>query len=79
MHSAGLELTKLTYTRLEDNLVHHRGDRLSSAPQYSRERGPSRPGGGGTAASTSCPCPTGLGGDGCRAFGGGGDIVVWGG
>ena len=27
MHSAGLELTKLTYTRLEDNLIHHRGDR----------------------------------------------------
>ena len=27
------------------------------------ERGPSRPGYGGTAASTSCPCPTGLGGD----------------
>ena len=25
------------------------------------ERGPSRPGYGGTAASTSCPCPTGLG------------------
>ena len=29
MHSAGLELTKLTYyTRLEDNLVLHRGDRF---------------------------------------------------
>ena len=27
-HSAGLELTKLTYTRLEDNLIRHRGDRL---------------------------------------------------
>ena len=27
MHSAGLELTKLTYIRLEDNLVRHRGDR----------------------------------------------------
>ena len=27
MHSAGLELTKLTYTRLEDNLLRHRGDR----------------------------------------------------
>ena len=26
MHSAGLELTKLTYTRLEDNLIRHRGD-----------------------------------------------------
>ena len=27
MHSAGLELTKLTYTRLEDDLIRHRGDR----------------------------------------------------
>ena len=27
MHSAGLEVTKLTYTRLEDNLIRHRGDR----------------------------------------------------
>ena len=27
MHSARLELTKLTYTRLEDNLTRHRGDR----------------------------------------------------
>ena len=30
MHSAGLELAKLTYTRLEDNLIRHRGDRLWS-------------------------------------------------
>ena len=29
MHSAGLELTKLTYTRLEDNLIRHRGDRIT--------------------------------------------------
>ena len=28
MHSAGLELTKLTYPRLHDNLIRHRGDRL---------------------------------------------------
>ena len=28
MHSAGLELTKLTYTRLTNNLIRHRGDRL---------------------------------------------------
>ena len=28
IHSAGLELTKLTYTRLEDNLIRHRGDWL---------------------------------------------------
>ena len=27
MHSGGLELMKLTYTRLEDNLIRHRGDR----------------------------------------------------
>ena len=27
MHCAGLQLTKLTYTRLEDNLIRHRGDR----------------------------------------------------
>ena len=27
------------------------------------ERGPSRPSCGGAAASTSCSCPTGLGGD----------------
>ena len=26
MHSAGLELTKLIYTRLDDNLIRHRGD-----------------------------------------------------
>ena len=28
MNATGLELTKLTYTRLEDNLIRHRGDRL---------------------------------------------------
>ena len=27
MHSGGFELTKMTYTRLEDNLIRHRGDR----------------------------------------------------
>ena len=27
MYSEGFELTKLTYTRLEDNLIRHRGDR----------------------------------------------------
>ena len=32
MHSAGLELTKLTYTRLEDNLIRHRGDRPPISP-----------------------------------------------
>ena len=30
MHLGGFELTKLTYTRLEDNLIRHRGDRLYS-------------------------------------------------
>ena len=28
MHSGGFELTKLTYTRLKDNLIRHRGDGL---------------------------------------------------
>ena len=28
MHSVGLELKRLIYTRLEDNLIRHRGDRL---------------------------------------------------
>ena len=28
MHSGGFELTELTYTRLEENLIRHRGDRL---------------------------------------------------
>ena len=28
MHSGGSELTKLTYTRLEDKLIRHRGDRV---------------------------------------------------
>ena len=28
MHSGGFELTKLTYTRLEDNVIRHRGDRI---------------------------------------------------
>ena len=29
MHSGKFELTKLTYTKLEDNLIRHRGDRLN--------------------------------------------------
>ena len=29
LHSGRFELTKLTYTRLEDNLIRHRGDRLN--------------------------------------------------
>ena len=35
MHSAWLELTKLTYTRLEDELIRHRGDRLYTHHQQS--------------------------------------------
>ena len=43
MHSAGLEVSKLTYTRLEDNLIRHRGDRWVIRPRRkhggrSRER-----------------------------------------
>ena len=34
MHSAGLELTKLTYTRLEDNLIRHRGDRTTDEHNF---------------------------------------------
>ena len=34
MHSGGCELTKLTYTRLEADLIRHRGDRLNN--QHSR-------------------------------------------
>ena len=32
MHSGGLELTKVTYTRLEDNLIRRRGDRMLHTP-----------------------------------------------
>ena len=32
MRSGGFELTKLTSTRLEDNLIRHRGDRLLYVP-----------------------------------------------
>ena len=52
----------------------HSRSSSSSPKQQGRERGPSRPGCGGTAASTSCPCPTGPDGGGCGEFGGGGDI-----
>ena len=34
MHSAGLELTKLTYTRLENNLIRHRGDRPGTPQRH---------------------------------------------
>ena len=35
MYSGGLELTRLTYSRHEDNLLHHRGDRLWNREQSS--------------------------------------------
>ena len=38
MHSAELELTKLTYTRLEDNLIRHRGDPYRRMEIYSQDR-----------------------------------------
>ena len=38
MHSAGLELMKLTYTRLEDNLIRHRGDRCVLHGYRSQQR-----------------------------------------
>ena len=31
-HSEGFELTKPTYTRLEDNLIRHRGDQIYDQP-----------------------------------------------
>ena len=36
MHSGGFEVTKLSYTRLENNLIRHRGDR--SASQFVHKR-----------------------------------------
>ena len=39
LHSAGLELTKLTYTRLEDNLIRHRGDRLHTEKRHYEKLG----------------------------------------
>ena len=41
MHSGGL--TKLTYTRLEDNLIRHRGDRLHKLGQVRKETRSSLP------------------------------------
>ena len=37
MRSGGFELTKMTYTRLEDNLIRHRGDRLYSSIVLTRD------------------------------------------
>ena len=38
MHSGGFELTKLTYTRLEENLIRHRGDRVLLLPEPSQQQ-----------------------------------------
>ena len=38
VHSGGFELTKLTYTRLEDNLIRHRGDRHYVCPDSAGSR-----------------------------------------
>ena len=43
MYSGGFELTKLTYTRLEDNLTRHRGDRQSLYTSTSMHSGGSKP------------------------------------
>ena len=43
MHSGGFELTKLTYTRLVDNLIRHRGDRLSRVRSGNVGSGPLDP------------------------------------
>ena len=74
MHSGGLELTKPTYTRLEDNLICHRGDRILHTrynawhlgtfgvypAQPARVLSPARPTGqaGITHAVPSPPCGT---------------------
>ena len=43
MHSEGLELAKLTYTRLEDNLIRHRGDRSGYPPGVSFNENSTQP------------------------------------
>ena len=42
MHSAGLELTKPTYTGVEDNLIRHRGDRCCTSYQGTKVQVPLR-------------------------------------
>ena len=39
MHSGGFELTKLTCTRLEDNLIRHRGDRHGTYTLVAQQSG----------------------------------------
>ena len=59
VHSAGLELTKLTYTRLEDNLMRHRGDRLDIrgvGGRYWNKNVSARPNGLREKAETASSC-----------------------
>ena len=42
MHSRGLDLTKLTYTRFEDNLIRHRGDRELHTPRSTLKQAPTK-------------------------------------
>ena len=59
MHSAALELTKLTYTKLEDNLIRHPGDRDIPYTQYMpcilENYGHARSQGGRQAAAAKSP------------------------
>ena len=53
MHSGGLELTKLSYTRLEDNLIRHRGDRITT-PRHGPHHQPATSAAATSAAATYC-------------------------
>ena len=59
--------THTTEDKSTDVYVDKREDTAAAvvvvAHHSTAERGPSRPSYGGAAASTSCPCSTGLGGD----------------
>ena len=56
MHSAGLELTKLTYTRLEDNLICHRGDRYKVCMDGGEQAGAKVQRGSDGPATRAQPC-----------------------
>ena len=66
MHSGGLEIMKLTYTRLEDNLISHRGNRLICTTPQPRASGET------TLQTIRTPRPgrerEKLGGDGCGGW-----------
>ena len=60
--------TRTTEDKSTDVYVDKREDTAAAAAvvvvaHHTAERGPSRPSYGSAATSTSCPCPTGLGGD----------------